>query len=373
MKITAITTFAVEVPIRKELMITSSLGSHTVTRLVLLRLDTDEGVTGIGEATVTPRWSGETAWGAKAMIDGYLTPAVVGLPVRDIPGALAAMDSAAVLNPFAKSAVEMAMLDAWGRADGRPVYELLGGAVRGREIPIRFSLAAVSPEATAANAAKRVAWGHRTIKVKVGLDAKADVERLRAVREAIGPGVLLTVDANGGWSVEDAVWALQKMAPLDLTLAEQPVRREDLDGMAEVRARVPMPVMIDEGVFTLWDARQALEKRACDIIAVYPGKNGGITVSKQICELAAEYGVPCAVGSNLELDPGTAAMCHLTVATANIDSDRYHGDILGPLYHEASVVREPVWFGAGSVRCPEGPGLGVEMDWDAVARLSLRD
>src|SRR5687768_12647746 len=118
MRITKITSYAVDVPVRQELAITSSLGTHTVTRLVLLRLDTDEGITGVGEATVAPRWSGETAWGAKAMLDHYVAPAVVGLPVDDIPGALAAMDRVAVLNPFAKAAIEMAMLDAWGQAEG---------------------------------------------------------------------------------------------------------------------------------------------------------------------------------------------------------------------------------------------------------------
>jgi L-Ala-D/L-Glu epimerase len=111
-------------------------------------------------------------------------------------------------------------------------------------------------------------------------------------------------------------------------------------------------------------------EEACDIIAVYPGKNGGITLSKQIAEVAAERGVACAVGSNLELDPGTAAMCHLTMATSNIAAGRYHGDILGPLYHEIAVAREPVRFERGHVYCPNSPGLGVEVDWDLVERLA---
>jgi muconate cycloisomerase len=371
MKITRITTHTIQVPIRRDLMITSSLGTHDVTRLTLLRLETDAGILGAGEATVTPKWSGETAWGAKAMIDHYLAPAVLGRNVTDVAGALAAMDAAAFANPFAKAAVEMAMLDAWGRAEGKPVHALLGGPVRHAAIPIRFSLAARSPAETAENARRRVAWGHRTVKVKVGLDPRADVERVRAVRDAIGPDVMLTVDANGGWSAQDAVWALRQMAPLRLALAEQPVRREDLDGMADVRRKVDVPVMADEGVFTPWDAEQALRREACDIIAVYPGKNGGITVSMRIAEMAAECGVACAVGSNLELDPGTAAMCHLTLAAPNIAADRYHGDILGTLYHETPVVRNPVRMEAGYAWCPEGPGLGVDVDWERVASLAI--
>jgi muconate cycloisomerase len=371
LKIRSIETLTVEVPVRRELMITSSLGTHDVTRLTLLRLETEDGITGSGEATVTPIWSGESAWGAKEMIDRYLSPAVIGRRVDDIPGALAAMDALVFANPFAKAAIEMAMLDAWGRTVGKPVYELLGGAANPLEIPIRFSLAANPPELTAENAAKRVAWGHPTIKVKVGKDRVADVERVRAVREAIGPDVLLTVDANGGWSVEDAIWALERMTDDSITLAEQPVRREDLEGMAAVRRQVDMPVMADEGVFTVWDAEQALRKEACDIIAVYPGKNGGVTVSKRIAEMAAEHGVSAAVGSNLELDPGTAAMCHLTVATANIAAGQYHGDILGPLYHERIVVKEPVRLEAGYAHCPTAPGLGVEIDWDVARSLAI--
>ncbi len=372
MKITAVTTWVVEVPIRRALMITSALGVHSVSRVVVLRLETDAGVHGVGEATVTPAWSGETAWGAKALLDGYLAPAVIGLDVCAVPAALRAMDALAWGNPFAKSAIEMAMLDARGKAEGHPVYDLLGGPIRPLAIPIRFSLAARPAAETAAAARERVAWGHRTIKVKVGLDPRQDVERVLAVRDALGPEVHLTVDANGGWSEEDAVWALERMRPANLLLAEQPVRREDLEGMARVRRRVEIPIMADESVFSPWDAEQVLRKEACDIISVYPGKNGGITVSREIAARAAERRVACAVGSNLELEPGTAAMCHLTVATPNVAAEAYHGDILGPLYQEASVARTPLRLEKGLAYCPDGPGLGLEMDWEAVERLALR-
>jgi len=373
MKITRVETFAIEVPIRREVMITSSLGTHSVTRPVLVRLETEDGVVGVGEATVTPPWSGESVWGARAMIDRYLAPEVLGLRVDQPAEALAAMDRAVWGNPFAKAALEMAIFDAWGKTVGRPVYDLLGGPARGAALPIRFSLAALSPEETAANARRRVEWGHRTIKVKVGRDPAADVARARAVREAIGPDIALTVDANGGWTTEQAVRALREMEDLNLLLAEQPVRREDLDGMAEVRRKVSVPIMADEGVFTPWEAEQALRRAACDLIAVYPGKNGGLLPSLEIARLAEPCRVACAVGSNLELDVGTAAMCHLARAASNVDAERYHGDIIGPLYHEVAVVTNPLRMEAGHVWCPESPGLGVEVDWERVASLRLAD
>lgn len=370
MKITAIDTLIVDAPVRPDVMINSALGVHARTRVALVRLRSeDPQLFGIGEATVTPRWSGETADGARALIQQYLAPAVVGRELDDIAGSLKAMDQVVWANPFARSAIEMAQLDALGKLRGEPVYRLLGGPVREAAIPIRFSIGALPPDEAASRARARVAWGHRTIKVKVGLDPAADLERVRAVREAIGPDLTLTVDANGGWSEEDAIRTLRSMAPCDIAAAEQPVRREDLDGMARVRAAVPVPVMADEAVFTPWDAAQALAKGACDIISIYPGKNGGISVSCEIAAMAREAGVACAIGSNLELEPGTAAMCHLARASAGVAAEEYHGDILGPLYHDLCLTRAPIRFEAGHVFCPEGPGLGIDVDWDRLAEL----
>lgn len=359
MRIVEIRTRPVELAVRAEVVITSSLGSHPVSRYLLVEVGTEEGVWGVGEATVSAVWSGETAVGARALIEEYLGPALVGREATDIPGALAAMDRAVWGNPFAKAALEMALWDAWGKAEGRPVFELMGGACRELALPIRFSLAAGTPEGTAERAARRVSDGIGTIKVKVGTDAAADVARVRAVREAIGPGVRLTVDANGGWDAVTAIRAVREMGPLDLALVEQPTPREDLEAMARVRRAVDVPVMADESVFTLAEAREALRREAVDVISVYPGKNGGIWRSREIAELAAEAGVACAIGSNLELDVGTAAMCHLSVATPNVAAERWPGDLLGPLYYEESVVEEPVRYDGGMVHCPMGAGLGV--------------
>ena len=375
MKITAVTTYPIDVPIRQEVMLTTSLGSHTQTHVTLVKMETDAEHHGAGEATVSPAWSGESVLGSQYLIDQYLAPPLIGLEIipgpetDDVEEALRRMDRASQLNPFAKATLEMAIWDLKGKAANAPVYELLGGAVRDVAMPIRFSLAALSPEDTAANAARRVEWGHTTVKVKVGGDVEGDIARMRAVRDAIGPDILLTCDANGGWIVRDAILALNQMDDLEITLAEQPTPREDLDALAAVTCAVSMPVMADEGVFTLFDADQCLRKQAADIIAVYPGKNGGILRCKQIVELAAKYDVPCAIGSNLELDLGTSPMCQISVACENLAATTYHGDILGPLYHEVSIAKNPIEFEGGLVHAPTGPGLGVEVDWDLVERL----
>ncbi len=359
MKITRIVTIPVELPVRPDVVITSSLGTHPLSRFLLLQVETDAGLTGAGEATVAPVWSGETSLGARHLIDEYLAPVLIGRDPTEIEGALAAMDRVAFGNPFTKAAIEMALLDVWGKAEGRPLFSLLGGACRPLALPIRFSLAAGTPEGTAARAAARVGEGFQTIKVKVGTDPAADVARVRAVRDAIGPSVRLTIDANGGWSVDDAIRAVREMATLDLGLVEQPTPRDDPDAMAQVRRAIDVPVMADESVFTLAEAREMLRREAADVLSIYPGKNGGILRCRQIAAMAAERGVACAIGSNLELDVATAAMAHLAVATPNVAADRFPGDLLGPLYYTRSVVEQPLRYTAGTVHCPETPGLGV--------------
>lgn len=204
------------------------------------------------------------------------------------------------------------------------------------------------------------------IKIKVGTDPKADVERVRRVREALGGIIQLSVDANGGWTVADSIWAIRRMEPYDLVMAEQPVHRQDVEGMAQVRRSVGVPIMADETVFTEREALEVIRREAADMISVYPGKNGGILRARAIAKMAEAAGVPCHVGSNLEWDVGASAMAHLAVSTQNIVSERYPADILGPLYHVDHVVTSPLRIEDGYAEVPSNPGLGVELDEEKI-------
>ena len=151
MKITRIDTFPVRLPLKPERHMISSLGRHEVSEYVLVRLSTDAGIDGAGEATVLPRWSGETVWGAQALIDRFFAPHLVGRDPTDIAAIAAVMDHAAEDNWFAKSAIEMACWDIRGKDLGQPVYALLGGLVRPRAIRCRFSMGAYDPDRAAAS------------------------------------------------------------------------------------------------------------------------------------------------------------------------------------------------------------------------------
>jgi muconate cycloisomerase len=371
MKITHVETHVVKIPLVPAKHMITALGKHTESSYVLVRIGTDSGIDGAGEATATPNWSGETFWGTRAIIDRLFAPQVIGCDPRDIAEIDRCMDRVARHNWFAKSAIEMACWDIAGKAAGKPVYALLGGAVRPLSVECRFSMGAYEPERAAARANELVAEGFRTIKVKVGTgDPRADVARVRAVRQAIGPERALTIDANCGWDVDTAIRCLHELEDCQIALDEQPTPDGDYAAIARVRRETKPPVMADDMCFDLVHAQELVRCAGCDVISVYPGKNGGIRKSRRIAEYAAQHAIACSIGSNLEYDVGTAAMAHLVVATPNMQVEKYPGDMLGPVYHEVRVVRDPIDIRGPIVTISDRPGLGVEVEWQRLPPLA---
>jgi muconate cycloisomerase len=368
MPITVVSAEPIEGQIRRDVAIVSSLGAHTAGQYVLVRLADEAGHLGLGEASVTSVWSGETQAGTIALIRGVLAPLVVGADPFDTEWIMRRLDRAAFANSFAKAALEMALLDLQGQALGVPVCKLLGGRDTpppsgDRGIRLKFVVGAVEPDLAAQRAKRMVDQGWKAIKVKVGRHdhPRVDLDRLRAVRNAIGPDVFLSVDANGGYTVEQAIWVAARLEKLDVVLFEQPTRRGDHAAMAEVRRRCPIPVMADESVFTPQDALEVIRHGAADVLSLYPGKHGGIRPAQHIAGMAEAAGVACTIGSNLEREVATAAMAHLTVATPNLQCERYPGDLIGPLYYERPLTHAPLRYQADRLFVPETPGLGVAL------------
>ncbi len=366
MKITSIETFAVRIPLKPEYLMITALGRHDVSEYVLVRVTTDDGCEGVGEATVSERWSGETVWGCQALIEKIFAPLLIGLDPTDLAQVHAKMDAAARHNWFAKSAIDMACWDIRGKVEGKPVYELLGGACRDPSIRSRFSMGAYDPERAAKRAAELIEQGFTTIKVKVGGKAEDDIARVRAVREVIGPDKALVLDANCGWQADTAIHCLHELEACNVALMEQPTPDGDYGAMAHVRREVTPKIMADDICFDLVHAQELIRNDCCDVISLYPGKNGGILKSKQIAEFAAQHGVACSIGSNLEYEPATAAMCHLIVATQNMRIEDYPGDVLGPAYHEFSIAKNPIHIEGPITTITDQPGLGVDIDWSLV-------
>jgi L-alanine-DL-glutamate epimerase-like enolase superfamily enzyme len=364
MPIRAVTAEPIFGKIRPDLAIISSLGQHLVGHYVLVCVADDAGRVGRGEATVTSVWSGETQAGAIALISDFLAPLLIGADPFDLEWISRRLDRAAFANSFAKSSLEMALLDLQGQILGVPVYQLLGGRdaeTAAAGIRLKFVVGAVEPELAAERARRMVERGWRAIKVKIGRHdhPRIDLDRLRAVREAIGPDTFLSVDANGGYTVEQAVWAASRLERLDVALFEQPTRRGDHEAMAAVRRRSGLPIMADESVFMPQDALAVIRAEAVDVLSLYPGKHGGIRATQAIAKLAEAAGIPCTIGSNLEREVATAAMAHVATATANLQCERFPGDLIGPVYFEEPLTTAPLHYEADRLFVPEGPGLGV--------------
>ena len=367
MKITRVEPIPILVPLKVGLTTKTAHGEHIDSPYVIVRVHTDEGLVGLGEATLSPRWSGETSPGCVAAIEHLLDPALQGADPQDVGACLERINRAITLNPFTKAAVEMALWDIAGKAAGLPVYRLLGGKVR-ETLPMKMVVGAFDTPRAVALAKRFLDWGVKHLKVKVGLNPAQDLERVQAVRELAGPNITLGIDANCGWSLPTARRMLRAMEAYDLSFAEQPVGTGDPHDLAQLRRETSIPIMADESVFTLSDAWALTSCRAADILSIYPGKHGGILPALSIANVAQAAGITCSMGSNLELGIATAAMLHLGAASPGINSQTYPGDFLGPLYHEADMITRPLGLGPEVAVVPEGPGLGVELDEDQLEK-----
>jgi muconate cycloisomerase len=212
------------------------------------------------------------------------------------------------------------------------------------------------------------------MKVKVGIDPQSDLARVRAVREAVGAQVKLGVDANGGWpSSKTAIETINRLSnECAICFAEQPIPPGDHVALAEVRRNVSVPIIADESIWSLTDAKMLARAHAADVFSIYIGKAGGIAPAREIARFANSVGIKCTVGSNLELGVGSAAMIHLALSAPGIDVDAYPCDIIGPLFYEDDVLDEPLPISGGIARLPDRPGLGAELDDERVEMYRVR-
>jgi muconate cycloisomerase len=332
---------------------------------VFVRLETADGLVGWGEAACLggPTWSEESSESVAATIERYIVPWLVGRDASGIEVLSREMARRVQGNPFARAAVEMALWDLNGRALGVPVHRLLGGRVRDR-VPLSWSLAVADAGAEIEEARAKVAGGHRIFKIKTAARPVAeDVERVRRLRDALGPEVSLRIDANQGWDRPTALRAIRALEPFGLDFVEQPVPRWDFEGMAEIGRRVNVPIMADESCFSPQDALQIARLGGVSILGLKVTKSAGIIGTMAISRIAEAAGMGCYVGCMIETSLGTAAYLQVALAAAPVT---WGCELFGPLLLKGDVVREPVRFADGAILALDGPGLGVEVDEGAL-------
>lgn len=337
--------------------------------VVLVQVATSEGIVGLGEAVVPggPWWGGDAVESIQALIDNYLSSALVGASAQQVTAANRRMDRIAQGNWVAKAAIEMALLDACGKSLGTPVYQLLGGLVRS-SLPVTWALGATEADAVIEEAEAKLAAGlHTSFKLKMGAsEPRDDVERVLKVAAALGDRASVRVDINGAWDETTAEQWLPELERGGVDLVEQPIPGWAVEGMARLSARLTIPIMADESVRTVHDALAVARLRAGDVVSLKIPKSGGLTRTQAVAAVADAAGLPCHGGTSIETSIGTSAALHAYCALPGVT---WGCELFGPQLLTEEAVTTACTYQDGHIHVRHEPGLGVELDEAQVKEL----
>lgn len=360
MKITNLESLPLEIPITQPIKMANAIIQKA--DILLLRIFTDEGLVGIGECAVAPYFTGETKGGIRYALEKIVKPQLLGQDPFRITHLASRIEAVLLGNHSVKAAVDMALYDLMGKALKVPVYQLIGGKHRER-IPATWHVAHWDPIRDQEEAEAGLAKGFQIFKLKVGNpNFKTDVACTEKVRKAIGDKDL-RLDANQAWNRAEAVPRIQEVAAFGLTFFEQPIHWWDVEGMASIAAKVQVPIVADEGVFTAEDAYRYIRAGATEVINIKLLKAGGISGALKLAHVAEAAGIPLHISGKIaESSVSTAAAAHLGVALKELS----FGGSPTSHYLQDDVVTQPLQAKGGWLTPPEGPGLGIVLDEEKI-------
>lgn len=336
---------------------------------VILKMTTDEGLVGYGEACPVSAFTRETQESITAIVEREIPDLLVGADPLDRNPILERLEPLLIDRPFTLGAIDMALWDLAGHALDVPVWALLGGRYRDH-IPVHGSIGIADAGTMAENAREQVAMGYQVLKLYAGRDSFGDdLQRIQSVRAAVGPDVAFILDLNGLWDTETCLRALPILEGLNVIVLEQPLPPDDEHGQALITRSTRIAIAADESVFTPRDVARIGRDRAADTINLGLSKLGGLRRASECAAVARASGLTVMVGSVLELEIATAAGLHLAASLAELPYPSY---LLGPLKYERQITTDPFVLNDGAVDVPRRPGLGVEVDAEIVSRLDMR-
>jgi muconate cycloisomerase len=382
-KIVELTAMHVRIPLRKPVRHASHVRSETDN--VLVRCVLADGTEGFGEGVPREYVTGETISSSldllrRSDLAARLEPcpdfaAAVALAERlqlaPVPG-----DERGCQGNAARCAVELALLDAYGRHFREPlsaVTRLLAPDLWQPQARLQYSGAITSARGWKLRPLAWVYWfyGFRQMKVKVGIAGHDDVKRLRIIRRRMGDKVDLRIDANEAWSPADAVGRIRELTPFRISSVEQPVPHADVDALADIRRQMDVPIMLDESLCSHVDAEQAVQRGTCDLFNLRLSKCGGFIPSLRLAHLAHRHGLGCQLGCQVgETAVLSAAGRHFAASVGGL---RYlEGSYDRHLVREALGTRDLTFDWGGWAPALPGPGLGVTLDPAALERVTVR-
>jgi L-alanine-DL-glutamate epimerase-like enolase superfamily enzyme len=377
MKITRVECIPLSLPFVKPIVM--SHGAAVSSQTILLKLHTDEGITGYAECGDTSMWyMGESQDSLYYNVTKVFAPILLGEDPFNIELIVTKMDKAVKINNQSKALVDYALHDLMGKALGVPVYKLLGG-LSNPKIKLAYVMSSGTPEGVAAQAKKLVNAGYGGLKLKVGANVvEEDVEMVAEVRKAVGNSIKIMTDTNGGWSYLQALKFLQQAAKYDLYLSEQPVPWWDIDGLARLRRKVDVPIFADESAAELNDLIKLYERDAVDGFFLKVPKAGGIHKSCKWVAIAQAMDLNVMCGCMINTGLGAAVEAHFLAAIEWMG--KIEQESIGPLnqYDLIETNGKPIpddlglscpRYEKGYLYPPDGPGLGIELNEETVRKF----
>ncbi|MCP3943572.1 MAG: hypothetical protein GY710_19135 [Desulfobacteraceae bacterium] len=368
MKIISIDIKFLKVPLKRPYVLSAYYGTLYDTCPIVVKIETDAGITGYGETDPLGLFTGETPETVVCVLKHYLAPALIGSDPTNIAGLHRIMDATVKDMFLAKAALDIAAHDILGKTANLSVGTLLGGRLR-ESLPIMGSIGGGSPETNAREAMGMVRAGYGAIMIKVGgSDIGYDLERTQEIRKAVGPDMPLILDANQGWNVRTSMNFLKMVESCCIEIFEQPVPAADIRGLKRIHENTDVMISADESLLSMEHAKQLIQSQAVDIFSIKVSKNGGIFPTRQIIELAGNFGIDILFNSMIEEGITQAASFALGVATKNLYPSGHA--YFSPTRLEADITDFSGFIDNGSICIPATPGLGIRVDNDKLDRYT---
>lgn len=342
---------------------TIATGTMDYAQNIFVRIYTNEGIVGMGECSAFPMIVGETQATCFEMAKAFAELWKHKNPLH-ITERLQELHAFTASNYTAKSAFDLALYDIAAKQANLPLYKFLGGEKRVIESDLTIGIG--TPQEMATKATDFVQKGVNTIKIKLGKMPIEDIDRIKAIREAIGLKTTIRIDANQGWSFEQAVETLTGLGKYQIQFCEQPMRRYNNHRLPELMAISPIKIMADESVFTHYDAEEIIRNKACHYINIKFAKSGGINEAIRINTVAQENNIPCMMGGMLESRVALTAKVHFAMAHNNIKFYDLDTCLLG---HKIDPVIDGVEYEGMKLKLNDSIGIGVDVKADFLNTL----
>jgi o-succinylbenzoate synthase len=335
---------------------TIATGTMHYAQNIFIRVHTDKGLYGVGECSAFPMIVGETQATCFEMAKDFAA-LWKNKDASKIDERLAELDDFTAFNSTIKSAFDMALFDLASKAANQPLYQYLRGTKKELETDLTIGIDA--PDRMAEVAVDFIRRGVRILKIKLGKNAKEDVQRIRMIREAVGDKPQIRIDANQGWNFDDAVYALTNLEQYNIEFCEQPMRYWDDHKLPQLRKNTSIKIMADESVFDHRDAERLINAKACDYVNIKFSKSGGIAEAIRIHSICKQHDIPCMMGGMLESRIALTAFAHFALASDNVLFYDMDTCMLG---HRLDPVTGGVKYNGFFVEVPDAPGIGADAD-----------